>query len=211
MTAETCRLVGLCAALSPTVRNRLCARTIKARYPAGQTFPLDIGHGGSVLLISAGALIMLRQRADGSALGSEYLSKGSIVGISSIFGQADDACFFTKKEVSGCLIQNEVFESLCQSHAELACEALRIVSNRFAHTLDNLEHIALNTKDKLHYLIEKLSFISGQEGNPTLAFTHEELALLAGVTRVTVSRIIDLLKQEGKVVPVGRGKIRLNL
>jgi CRP-like cAMP-binding protein len=41
------------------------------------------------------------------------------------------------------------------------------------------------------------------------SFTHEELALLAGVNRVTASRVIDNLKQSGLIIPLGKGKFRI--
>jgi CRP-like cAMP-binding protein len=201
-----------CTSIQPHIRNSLCSISSCACYPAKQTFSIDIGKDGKLLLITKGVVIVIRQRPDGKQLGSECLEKGDIIGISNLFrAKKDTAIFFTKTEVEGCLISSNDFGNLCLDFSDLGCEVIRNISQRFALVVNNLEHITLdNSTEKILYLIKKLSYErSASLPDHIFSFTHEELALLAGINRVTASRVIDKLKQLGILVPVGKGKFKL--
>ncbi len=65
-------------------------------------------------------------------------------------------------------------------------------------------------KERILYLVEYLGthHLEDSISIQTVAFTHEELALLAGINRVTATRAIDNLKQSG-VLTTSRGKLRV--
>lgn len=200
-----------CMSLEPHVRKNLCHISTSCTYHPKRTITVEIGKNGHLLLIVKGVAITLKQRADGKQLGIECLEKGDIVGISNIFREEmDHAVFYTKKEVQTCSFRTEDFSNLCLSYPDISRQVIRSLSHRFAQAVTKLEHISLdNSTEKIMYLFEKLCCERSDIEQGYFSFTHEELALLTGINRVTASRVIENLKQADQIVPLGRGKYKI--
>lgn len=71
-----------------------------------------------------------------------------------------------------------------------------------------------NNKDKvLACILKKMSYKKTQYFDPNhniVKITQKEIADSLGVTRVTVTRVIDVLVKEDMIIKIGRGKIQVN-
>jgi CRP-like cAMP-binding protein len=200
-----------CLALQPQIREKLCTIAAMRTYQAKKTVIIEIGQHGHLFLITKGVAITIKQRPEGKQRGIECLEKGDIIGISNIFREEKDyAIFYTKKETTVCHFPTKDFGDLCSNFPELSCEVIRSLSHRFAQVVINLEHSTLdNSTEKMLYLIQKLSYEQTASSKQVFSFTHEELALLAGINRVTASRVIENLRQADYIIPLGKGKYRI--
>jgi len=172
---------------------------------------VEIGKNGRLFLIVKGIAITLKQRADGKQMGIECLEKGDIIGISNIFREeADYATFYTKKELETCSFLTEDFSNLCLDFPTISRQVIRSLSHRFAQAVVKLEHVTLdNSTEKILYLFQKLRGEQPSLEQRVFSFTHEELALLTGINRVTASRVIENLKQSDLIVSLGKGRYKM--
>lgn len=202
-----------CLSIPPEIRKNLCNIAQINHYKSKQTVTLDIGTGGKLILISKGMLIPVKQQTDGKQVGVECLGPGNIIGITKLFCNTPyTTTFYTKTKVELCLFPCNDFEDLCLSYPELVRLVVGNLSQRFGLAIGTLEHLALdNSTDKILYLIKKLSFGHSSSPNHLSSFTHEDLALLAGINRVTASRAIKKLKHSGIIIDLGKGKFKINV
>lgn len=202
-----------CLCLQPHIRECLCKISLTRTYPSKQNITVRIGINGNLFLIVKGAAITLKQRADGRQIGIDCVGQGNIIGLGNIFLEEESyITFYTKTEIETCCFPTNDFIHLCSNFNELSLEVIRKLSQRFSQVVKNIEHHALDSStEKILYRLQKLSneFMSLQKH--VFSFTHEELALLAGMNRVTASRVIENLKQSGHITSVGKGKFKVNV
>ncbi len=198
-----------CGRLNAQTRACLCQTGIPVRYQARQIIEIDPCQNNKILLVRKGRVIPVRQRTNGKQKGIEYLGEGEIWGITHLFSPVRPVTNITaqaKTVLEGCLFPVAHFEELCLKHLDLARLVMSQLSCRFASVINQLEHMTLDSgEEKILYLLDLLTSINSQ----SLPFTHEEIALLAGVNRVTVTRVLDRLKQLGVIV-TGRGELRVS-
>ena len=202
-----------CLALPPQERSHMCDIHVMRIYPKKKIFIEKIGKGGHLHLISRGLAITIKQRADGKQRGIECLERGDIIGISNIFREEEGfAIFYVKQEIETCTFPTETFSTLCLKYPELGREVIRSLSHRFDQLVSSLEHSTLdNSIEKMLFLIQKLRTEQTTLYEQVFSFTHEELALLAGINRVTASRVIDSLKQSDVIISLGKGKYKIKV
>ena len=213
LNVYSCSKNQFCQSIPPQIRKNMCNIAQINHYKSKQTVTIDIGTGGKLILITKGMLIPIKQQTDGKQVGVECLGTGSIIGITKLFcNTPDTTIFYTKTDVEVCLLPCDDFEDLCLSYPELVRLVVRNLSQRFGLAIATLEHLALdNSTDKILYLIKKLSYGRSSSPNHLSSFTHEELALLAGINRVTASRAIKKLKVSGIIIDLGKGKFKMNV
>ncbi|MDR1321872.1 MAG: Crp/Fnr family transcriptional regulator [Gracilibacteraceae bacterium] len=201
---------AFCSFLPEDERQLMCSQAKTVCYSAKQTCHLKIGGEGQLLIISSGCLFIVRTRLDGRQLGTEVLSKGEVIGLTNLLRNTRDLTFYTNTDIKGCLIPHDFFYEFCLNRPEIARIIILHISLRHARLINKMEHLTLdNSREKILYLIQKINYESSISDSRIFAFTHEELALLAGANRVTVSRAVKQLKQQGIITSVAKGKFRL--
>ena len=80
-------------------------------------------------------------------------------------------------DVSGCLVSKTIFDTLIQKHLSLNIIIIHHLSSRFYRIINHLTNLVFDTSK------ERIEL-----GNFYL--THEQIALLSGLNRVTVSKTI---------------------
>ena len=202
-----------CRLLEPKTKADLCKIALRVQYETRQVFELETGQGGKLMLLDKGQVIPSRFRKDGRQKGIECLGEGEIIGLSQLSSREEltRVSVYVKENMEGCLFPVTQFQQLCNTHSNLATEVISNLSRRFATAIDQLECMTLgNGEERILYLVEYLGthHLEDSLSVQTVAFTHEELALLAGINRVTATRAIDHLKQSG-VLTTSRGKLRV--
>lgn len=203
-----CNRNSFCSSLESATRAALCKSRVRAHYEARQVIELAIGRHGQLMLLDKGQVITVRARSDGKQKGIEYLGEGNILGLSRLFDEANEPgtlTVYAKSSLEVCLFSTEGFEQLCMTYSDLARQVIRSLCHRFSCAINDIEHISLDTsEEKVLYLVRSLSSrYTGSSRHP-LPFTHEELGLLAGISRVTVTRVIDHLRKLGVLTTAKR-------
>ncbi|MGB9920488.1 MAG: Crp/Fnr family transcriptional regulator [Moorellales bacterium] len=170
--------------------------------------------GDQVMLLRKGSVITLMTRPDGRQKGIEYLSEGDVIGLGYLFTQLtepDAVMVYTKTPVEVCLLPTRLIEELCQSCLDLSNRLVRDLSRRFRSLVKHIEHMSLDTsEERVSYLLACLGHWETRNYR-RLGLTHEELALLAGLNRVTVTRVIGSLANQGRLGYRTRARLRSRL
>jgi len=188
-----------CGSLQCSTKLALCGSRLSVRYKSRQTIQVPVGD--QLMLLKKGAVITLMTRPDGRQKGIEYLGEGDIIGLGYLFTQSnepDAVMVYTKTPVEVCLFPARLIEQLCQSCIDLSERIVRDLSRRFHSLVKHIEHVSLDTsEEKVSYLLGCLGHCDTKDYRRQLTLTHEELALLAGLNRVTVTRAIGSLANQG--------------
>jgi len=141
---------------------------------------------------------------NGKKLIIDVISEGSIFGNFNF--QKENSSHFAEVTQSSyiCIFHLEDFIKIIQSKPELMLKLLQLMSQRMNHYEERFKESIFDAKEKilnqLHLLRKSkkrnlLKKLMGREKK----ITHEKLSHYTGLTRETVTRVIQELKKEGKV------------
>jgi CRP-like cAMP-binding protein len=115
---------------------------------------------------------------------------------------------YVKVSAQFCVFPIERFENMAMERADFAKAVITNVVGRFFFAINQLEHMTLDTsEEKILYTLGMLHARAGAHGgSASLAVTHKELAILAGVNRITATRVLEHLRKGDVVAPAGKNK-----
>ncbi len=208
---QACSENPFCRALTPETRSMMCAMKSLLCHPRRKVVSLNPEKDGKILLLRRGEVITYRERFEGRQKGIECLTAGDIVGISRLFGVHSPlpVNIYVKVSAQFCVFPVEKFESMAMERADFAKAVIANVVGRFFFAINQLEHMTLDTsEEKILYTLSMLHARAGRspDGPSPVAVTHKELAILAGVNRITATRVLEHLRSGGVSVPAGKHK-----
>lgn len=152
-------------------------------------------------IVRAGKVEVYHLNADGKKTIIDVLGKGSIFGD---FGDRISSDIFaeTAQPSQVCFIEKESFFTMVSTEPVLAQRLMHHLFDKLAKMEDKVTSIASdNVFDRLVKLILQLSKRDEKSGSYyTEKYTHEELAQMIGVSRQTVTTILNQLEKEGKIM-----------
>jgi CRP-like cAMP-binding protein len=186
-----------CQSLDDKTRKFLCSAKVRFKLGSKQEGLFCIGEG-QLILIDKGQIMTVRQRSDGKQKGIELLSSGDILGVSQLFGEIKPTTILisAKQSVEGCIFSSNFLEATCALNPAFSCAVLRNICRRFSEAINQIEHISLDDST------EKMIFTLNKINNPTnrlSRFTHDDLAVLAGMNRVTATKAIKRITHSIKI------------
>jgi CRP/FNR family cyclic AMP-dependent transcriptional regulator len=124
--------------------------------------------------------------------------------ISLIDGKTSTAAVVSTEESLVAIISKDNFYSLLYSQRKVLENLLRILCLRLRESWNRI-HI-LNFRDAPQRIAMLLKILSGENGEKTadgvrikLRLTHQEMADMTGLTRETVTRVLNQWKKEGRI------------
>lgn len=142
-----------------------------------------------ILIISSGCFMTIRHNHQGKHQGIDILESGDLLGIVNLYSKQTHGAIsiLPFSRICGCLLPIRAFESLCAKHPDLAASTLAHVSGRFSRLIGHMTNQAFGTsKDKIKYSLELSRKHLGD-----FYLTHEQIALLSGLNRVTVTKLMS--------------------
>lgn len=192
---------SFCSSLNNETRESFCEIKRSVHFKGKQEFCLE---RNTVSLITNGNLIVFRARRDGKRQGIEFLHKGDLLGITSLFSSKTnineyDISIYTKSKGGACNFPLQKFEALCLLYPDAAIASLKNIVHRFGVVIKQLDHVSLDkSEDRILNLLNLLLEEDISDfPDYNLPFSHEEIAMFAGLNRVTATRAIDKLKKKG--------------
>lgn len=175
---------SFCASLDPKTKEEMCKHGFRFILKERREYVFDF-YDNQIYLINSGKLLTVRQRENGKQKGVELVKPGYLLGVSSLFNtKSVSIIIFPLTKVTGCAFSKEYFENLCSKDINIAFQVIKFMSARFDYLIENLEHLALdNSEEIIKWVLDK----NYKE------LTHEEVALLTGLHRVTVSKTLSRL------------------
>lgn len=181
-----CCTNSFCQSLTPESREKLFKARHWVNYKYKNEQIVFFGHG-HLLILESGALMTIRGLAQGKKAGIDILKAGDLLGIIQIFNDdyEKSISILPLSSVCGCLIPINVMNRLINENHDISNAVIAHFSRRFARILCHLSVYSLGTsRDKLDYALVATNDLDIKQ------LTHEELATLSGLNRVTVTRTI---------------------
>lgn len=179
---------------------------LRNSHKAKEFFVKSVGPNGYVYILSVGTVIPYRQNDNGIPVGMECLHAGSVLGWTDFLNKiSNHITVYAKTNIELCAIHVDEFDRLRSRYPVINERILKMLSSRLKHAFIKLEYSVSNSIEKILYLLNELS----EQSDTPIEFTHDELALLTGMNRVTATRVIEVLKQKNIIKSLGRGKFIL--
>lgn len=208
----------------PTLEKRdleqLYSQSEQVQYPANTCITGPNDRDVSLYICLLGIIKVNYESIDGKELSIIYLKKGEIFGeLSAIDGQQRSARCITKTDCIVLKIPNEVVKALLASNPNFNQAIMLVLIKRIRETDDKLYCIGRHSATEviINELIKLANVSKSSQDNGEIPFIpkHQELALLAIVSREQTTRIINkiksnglLYKEEGKLILPSISKLR---
>lgn len=182
---------GFCLSIPPEIRKKLCSSAHKVSYKKRneQVTFFDFRY---VIVIESGFVLLSRGCRSDRQQGTDILEPGAVVGIVQLFNPGYDATInlLPLTPVTGCLIRLSVLEELISSSPECTLSVLSEFSRRFGRVVSKLAiHSYGTAQERLTFSLDRACEL-GLEND----VTQEDLACLAGLSRVTVTKLMNAKK-----------------
>lgn len=167
----------------------------------------------NVFLLKEGEVVLYHSR-DGKRTIFDVLGPGSIFG--NFLPNAEGATHYAEALPGSriCILTPEDFQKVVAAHPEVLVRLLQKLSSRLH---DYEQKLRLDTGSALEKVLGELKRYRRKKRNPfallskdpPLALSHEKIAELTGLNRVTVTRTLKLLKFQGDIAIDEKGRITL--
>jgi CRP-like cAMP-binding protein len=159
--------------------------------------------------IDSGQLSVSLLSEDGRELLINYLTQGAIVGDATLLANTSGSVTIrAEKESSAYRLDSFTFRHLMESNCEFSMTIATHLSNLYIDAIGHLESTIFSKCKKRLYalLLEQSVEVPNNHGWNRVShnYTHQQLALLVGANRVTVSRLLTELCDEKRVRVLNR-------
>lgn len=179
-----------CTRLSSKVLTQIseCSHPIYYRPKKEQIVCFDRGH---IMIIEDGQLMTIKSNTDGKQQGTDILRSGDLLGIVQLFNNDSQNVISTLplSPVKGCILSVSAFEDIIRNDNETATLLISQMATRFHRVVEHLYEGSISDSAKK---LDKAISITKSSGNSTI--THEELSILSGLNRVTVTKSLKNYK-----------------
>jgi len=187
---KKCKCNPFCNALDSETRQLLCQH-VTCTYQKQKQIQSD-HWAEQIEIIAEGSLLSFTLLEDGTQKSIEIVQPGDILGTHLFSNNPDFPEYHTLalNDVKKCNFPVHVFENLFQNNRQFAQTLLQNISNH--HARNSMHWVKMHSKngeEKVEYIYELLKS-SNVDMN---RITQEELALIAGVSRITVARAMKQL------------------
>ncbi len=183
------------------------------KYKAGESIYMQGENADRLYFIKEGRVRAYYITGSGKELTLEIIEKGRIIGESSFLSQCTcpvSVAAVNQVELLVCDL-NRLYSCMEES-PELMKILLQLLSHTCNHLVEQLRRITLYDR------YQKIaSFLLGETENPDLdrgvtkdsiPYTQEDLAMILGLNRVTVNRVLNEWKKDG-ILTASYGKIQI--
>ena len=179
---------GFCSNAPSQLRERLCASAHRVRYKKRneQVMFLDFRY---VFVIESGYVLISRGHRSERQQGTDIVGPGNIVGIAQLLHPNLDSVInlLPLTPVEGCLVSLKTLEGLIDESPALGRLLIAEFSERFnRYTYRLTIHSYGSARERLEFSVERVREL-GLESE----VRQEDLACLAGLSRVTVNRLLN--------------------
>ena len=161
---------------------------------------------GNLYIVHSGRLRVFLSNEHGKELTLDVIHKGSVFGTNSfLYHGTHKVSIQSVTEARLILCSQDTIRILSASHPELSRDLLQYFIEENNHLTHLLESITLySAADR----VMDFQLVATDHGKRQIPYTHEDVAMCLSMNRVTVSRIIKNLCDQG-IVESSYGKISL--
>ena len=161
---------------------------------------------GNLYIVHSGRLRVFLSNEHGKELTVDVIHKGSVFGTNSfLYHGTHKVSIQSVTEARLIVCSRDTIRTLSASHPELSRDLLQYFIEENNHLTHLLESITLySAADRVMDFL----LVATDQGKRQIPYTHEDIAMCLSMNRVTVSRIIKNLCDQG-IVENSYGKISL--
>lgn len=161
---------------------------------------------GNLYIVHSGRLRVFLSNEHGKELTLDVIHKGSVFGTNSfLYHGTHKVSIQSVTEARLIVCSRDTIRTLSASHPELSRDLLQYFIEENNHLTHLLESITLySAADRVMDFL----LVATDQGKRQIPYTHEDIAMCLSMNRVTVSRIIKNLCDQG-IVENSYGKISL--
>lgn len=166
--------------------------------------------------ILAGRVKIVQYTEEGKEIIIAIHNTGDSFGeISLIDSKTTPAAVLALEDTTVAIISKEIFYSLIYSHKKVLENLLKMLCSRIRENIDNIKILNFNNaSQRIRMSLFKLSQEHGEETPEgvvlNIKLTHQDIANMTGLTRETVTRVIDLWQKNGDIAVLKNKSIRLS-
>jgi CRP/FNR family transcriptional regulator len=167
-------------------------------------------------IILDGEVKVVRYTGEGKEIIVSIHGSGEFFGeLSLLDGKTAPATVTASKESRTAIISKNDFYALMYSHRKVMENLLHILCSRFRDAMKKIEMLNFNNaSQRMKMLFLMLAESHGEqvpEGTLlSIRLLHQDIADMVGLTRETVTRVLDRWKRSGEIEVLGNKTIRLN-
>ena len=197
--------------LAPSEMERLEHVTAMVTCQRGRVFYNPDEPAEALFILKRGEVAISRATPEGKKLIVSTIGPGTIFGEMSIIGQRMHAAAAEAlTECVICVMSRRDVEELLLADPRIALRLVRTLSDRLTQAEARLEEMAFKgVPARLAALLLRLGVETDRHGRPVVpGFTHEQLAMLLGTYRETVTTVLNQFRAAG-LVEIGRKRVIL--
>ena len=192
----------------------LAAKAVRLRHKAGQAVFTQGQRARSIFLIKSGRIRISRLMENGTEFILDIRKPGDYLGeyiLNELEGEYHyPVSAWCIEDVSICGFTRPIFEALILEHPSVGLKVIKNMAGRIANLTERLEAMGqTNLEEKLYGVLLNVAREHGtrkKDGYFTIEMplTHEDIGFLIGAHRVSVTRIMKRLKEDGRITQTGR-------
>jgi len=208
--------IELLASLTDEELRAIGARFIIKKIKKGEVILHEEDTNNFMYMILSGRLKVIRTTAEGKEIILAIHHSGQFFGeISLIDGKTSPATVMAAEDSLIIVVSRKDFHDLLINHKKVLYNLLQIMCARLRDSWDKLKILTLkDTAERIRLLFSMLSFHYGEKTTEgtllNMKLTHQNIADMTGLTRETVTRILNKWQNNEKISIMGNRFIRLS-
>lgn len=210
------KTIQLFSSLSDKELQEIGKKLIIKDYDRNETILYEEDTNQFMYIILSGKVKVIKTTGEGKEVILAMHQSGDFFGeVSLINGKTTPASVVAMEDSQVAIISKKEFYSILFSQHKVLKNLLEILSLRLRTAWDTIKLLTFNNAtQRLRMLFFMLSEEHGRETDEgillDIRFSHQEMADMTGMTRETVTRVIDKWQREGEITILENKVIRLN-
>jgi CRP/FNR family transcriptional regulator len=183
-------------------------------FPEDSTIFRENDPGEAVYLLTQGRVKIARANLEGRERIFTIMTPPEVIGEMAIISQGPrSATAFCLDKVSALAIYRDELRGILDRYPVVLWNLANMMAKRLGDMNREVEMLSFaSTQSCVAYALQSLflrgAFVQGQDGRPTLGFTHQDLANRTGNSRETITRVLRDLENDG-IIKTRPGQITL--
>lgn len=197
--------IGLFSSLSDRDLSDIKSRIVARNYKKNEVILHEADTNRFMYIILSGGVKVVQISEEGKETILALHKAGDFFGeMSLIDGKTAPATVISTEGSTVAVISKENFQALISIHGNVLLKLLQIFCARIRESFERIQILSFNNAThRIRMMMLMLAELYGRktEGGTLLdiKLTHQNIADMAGITRETVSRIINRLKKDGEI------------
>ena len=199
------RNIQLFSSLSDEELDQVCSKVIVEEFKKNETILHEEDTNDFMYIILLGKVKVVQTTEDGKEIILAIHRPDEIFGeISLIDGKTSPATVLATEDSLIAIISKNEFYSLLSNQGKVLEKFLQILCSRLRESWKRIQILNLkNSSDRIKMLFLMLSYDNGKKTAEgiilNIKLTHQNIADMSGLTRETVTRVLDKWQKSGEI------------